>query len=385
MPAPDASNPFMELAVLAGKVDPGALVTLWANLPPHPAGFTGDLFERFDDIDRDGDGFISLEEVDMACASRRFEGHHAAAIATLRKVLHELEELSDDEVGWENDGVTRADLTGLDLVARARPDDEFVEQVDVRYENAKLRIQHAPRFVFRDEASPTVDPMRCEQGLMSTCFFLAPLVALAHQDPDRLLEMIGRHPDRPHLWQVRFPRSERPVKVAMPTDAELALFSHADGLWSAIFEIAYGKQALHDRYGALSRFETLNRGYAEDAIEVLTGAPAEVLELQDLSMADIRARLERAMARDKVAVAATKPKPDDAEAEKEGPHAYLTPDGLHRGHDYSILGFGADVALLRDPMGGSAAGPLGQQIEQGVFKLPLACFHVNLGKLAFER
>jgi Calpain family cysteine protease len=375
VPTPKSHNPFVEIMHVVGEIDPSALVTLWANLPPHRPGFTGDLFERFHDIDRDGDGFISLEEVDMACASKRFTGHHAAAIATLRTVLHQLQELSDDEVGWENDGVTRADLAGLDFVAHERPNDELVEQVDVHYENAKLWIEHAPRSVFPDPESPTVDPMRCRQGLMGDCFFLASLVALAHQDPGRLLAMIGRHPDRPHLWQVRFPRSEQPIKVAMPTDAEIALFSMADGSWSAIFEIAYGKQVFHDRYGALSRFETLNGGRAADAIEVLTGVPARVLELEDISMADIRARLEDAMAWDKVAVATT----------KKGPVGALTPDGLHCGHAYSILGFGDGVALLRDPLGDSGAGPLGEPIERGVFKLPLPCFPVNFSTLAIER
>ena len=46
MPTPDSHNPFLELLDATSKIDPGALVTLWANLPPHPPGFTGDLFER---------------------------------------------------------------------------------------------------------------------------------------------------------------------------------------------------------------------------------------------------------------------------------------------------------------------------------------------------
>lgn len=384
MPTPDSNNPFVEIMNVAGKVDPGALVTLWANLPPHPPGFTGDLFDRFDDIDRDGDGFISREEIDMVCSDPVFTGQQAAAIAALRRVLHELEEISNDEVGWENDGVTRADIGGFDLVAQANPDDEFVNEANATYEIAKAKIERSPRSAFRDGEAPTVEPLRCQQGLMGDCFFLAPLISLAHQDSRRLLSMINVHPTRPHTWQVRFPGSERAVSVSMPTEAQIALFSIADGLWSAIFEIAYGRHVYRDKYGALTRLEAVHGGYVEDAVSALTGAPANVLATNDVSMAEMRDCLEDAMSRDKVVAAATKPRMSKDE-EKKDPSVKFTEDGLARSHAYSILGFGGDVALVRNPWGGTRGGMKGQDVKNGVFTMSLACFHRNFMKIVIER
>lgn len=380
MPTPDSPNPFLEILDATSKIDPGALVTLWANLPPHPPGFTGDLFERFDDIDADGDGFISREEVDRACADHTFDGPHAASLATLRKVLHELEDLSDDEVGWENDGVTRADLAGFDLVAHADPEHDFVKKATKIRTSAQKKITASPRKVLANEAEPSLAPMQCRQGMMGDCFFLAPLICLAHRRPDQLLAMIGRHPERAGQWQVQFPRSDRSIVLDTPTDAEIALFSTGDGLWSVMFEMAYGVRVYRDRYGTLTKLEVnAHGGPIEDALGVLTGNPVEVVTTSVATIGEIGEHLEDAMARGALVAAGTKARQgDDGGVEH-------TPNGLIRSHAYSILDYRDGVALVRNPWGGTKGGLEGQPMKDGVFEMPLPFISANFRDICIEQ
>jgi hypothetical protein len=380
MPAPDSSNPFLEIMNVAGKVDPGALVTVWANLPPHPPGFTGDLFERFDDIDRDGDGFISLDELDAACASRDFVSHHAAALAALRRVLDDIDDLADDEVGWEDDGVTRADLAGFDLVHHADPKDELVTKALGRYARAKKKIAKAPKTVFEDEESPSVDPLSCRQGLMGDCFFLAPLMALALQDHRRLLSMIRKHPVRADAWRIYFRGADDAITVEAPTDAEIALFASADGLWPIIFEKAYGIHAFGKAYSMLASttLDAVDGGLAGPAIRALTGNDVDVDVLPSTRKSTTRAKLIEALSVQKVVV---------AQVLKSLLKEKKTADGLVRAHLYSVLSFDAssDIVYVRNPWGNDDGGLIGAEISDGCFKMPLDSLDSNFGIMFYEQ
>lgn len=378
MPTPDSPNPFLEILDATSKIDPGALVTLWANLPPHPPGFTGDLFERFDDIDADGDGFISREEVDRACASPDFRSSHAAALAALRRVLDDIESLSDDEVAMENDGVTRADLAGLDLAKVADAEDPLVVRVEGRYAQAKRKLARSPRKVFTDESAPTVDPMTCQQGTMGDCFFLAPLMSLAFQTPERLLSMIRKHPDRAGAWRIYFRGADDAITVEAPTDAEIALFASADGLWPIVFEKAYGIHALGQAYAMLrsTELDASNGGRPPWAIEALTGNEADTDILSSTRLSTTRAKLIEALDQQKVVVAGI----------RRGITSDATKDGLPRGHAYSVLSFDAasDTVYVRNPWGTDDGGFAGAEISEGCFKIPLDALDANFSELYYE-
>jgi Calpain family cysteine protease len=282
-----------------------------------------------------------------------------------------------DEVGWENDGVTRSDLAGFDLMTYADPEHDFVKKVARIRTNAQKKIKASPRKVFVNEAAPSMAPMRCRQGMMGDCFFLAPLICLAHRSPEQLLAMIGKHPERIGQWQVQFPRSERPISLDAPTDAEIALFSSADGLWSVMFEMAYGVEVYRDRYGALTKLEVnADGGPIEAAIGVLTGNPVEVLDIDGLVMGEIGGHLEDAMARGAIVAAGTK-------ATRDG--VQYTPNGLVRSHAYSILDYRDGVAVVRNPWGGTTGGIEGQAMKDGVFEMPLPFLAANFRKICIEQ
>lgn len=380
MPTPDSHNPFLEILDATSKIDPGALVTLWANLPPHPPGFTGDLFERFDDIDRDGDGFISREELDEACGSPDFRSNQAAALAALRRVLDDIESLFDDEVAIENDGVTRADLAGLDLAKHADAEHPLVESVERYYEHAKRRIARSPRKVFADESAPSVDPITCRQGLMGDCFFLAPLMSLALQTPSRLLSMIRKHPDRDDAWRIYFRGADDAITVEAPTDAEIALFASADGLWPIIFEKAYGIYALGQVYAMLrsTELDASSGGRPPYAIKALTGNEVDADILSSTRLSTTRAKLIEALDNQKVVVAGI--------GGIEPITSKTTKDGLRRGHAYSVMSFDAtsDTVYVRNPWGTDNGGFAGAEISEGCFKIPLDALDANFSELYYE-
>lgn len=387
MPTPESANPFLEIMNATSKVDPGALMTVWANLPSNRSGFTGDLFERFDDIDRDRDGLISRRELDRACASYRFKGQQAAALATLRCFFEEVEKLCDDDIGAEDDGVTRADLAGLDLAALSGLEHEVLSRTQRRYAYAKRKIARAPRTVFEHAADGyrlLPDGGVCKQGLMGDCFFLAPLVAMALNN--RLVSMIREHPEIPGSWLVHFHGASEAITVGPPTDSEIALFSTADGSWPVIFEKAYGLHQANNgqdhpiRPAFPPMLAKMDGNETGRAIEVLTGNDVDHDELASTPMAMTRAKLHRALRRSKIVVASTPP------GKKKKNEIEWTDDGLVRGHAYSVVNFSIEreVVVVRNPWGDEDGGLRGAEVSDGFFEMPLDAFHGNFTDVYYE-
>jgi hypothetical protein len=83
------------------SIDPGRVQT---------AEFGEYATKMFDDLDSDKDGFLSKSELSDAVMNSKYTGKDAQAIAALYRAQDRLEELSNDEFGDENDGISRADL-----------------------------------------------------------------------------------------------------------------------------------------------------------------------------------------------------------------------------------------------------------------------------------
>ncbi len=75
--------------------------------------FTRESFRLFNKIDKDGDGYLSESELATAVQSEDYKGKDAQIVAALYKSQDDIEELSNDELGDENDGITREDLAEL--------------------------------------------------------------------------------------------------------------------------------------------------------------------------------------------------------------------------------------------------------------------------------
>lgn len=68
----------------------------------------------FSQLDEDGDGYLSEGELADAVEGDKYTGKDAQIVAALYKNQDDLEERSNDELGDENDGITRDDLKQFD-------------------------------------------------------------------------------------------------------------------------------------------------------------------------------------------------------------------------------------------------------------------------------
>ncbi len=69
--------------------------------------------KHFDKIDADGDGHMSSDELDKYLEDKNLTGEDRKAVEILKKRQDNIEGLSDDEFGPENDGITKKDLQAL--------------------------------------------------------------------------------------------------------------------------------------------------------------------------------------------------------------------------------------------------------------------------------
>ncbi len=69
----------------------------------------------FSQLDEDSDGYLSEGELADAVKSEKYTGRDAQVVAALYEKQDDLEEVSNDELGDENDGITRADLKQFDI------------------------------------------------------------------------------------------------------------------------------------------------------------------------------------------------------------------------------------------------------------------------------
>ena len=190
----------------------------------------------FPQLDADGDGFLAAAEVDSAVVEPRCTGADPAVVATLNQLGGEIEELSDDEWGDENDGVTLADLE-----AHERTDSlsgGLRERVEARHAYGVARIGAGSPLLYGPTGTPTVAGVN--QGALGDCFFLAAVACIVAQDPATTMAMISDNLDG--TYTVTFP-NQTAQTVSGPTDAEIAQYaaSKGNGFWITILEAAYGR------------------------------------------------------------------------------------------------------------------------------------------------
>jgi len=198
-----------------------------------PSEFATTAVGMFDTIDTEGDGYVSEEDIDAAMSNPNLSVQQAAALATLKRLRGELEELSNDELGDENDGITLADLQEYQRTGNVPR--ELREQVENRYNYSKTRAGNASTELF---ANGLPDPNAIDQGSLADCWFLAAAGSVAAQNPQAIVDMI--QPNDNGTYTVTFPDG-RSATVAAPTRAEFAVgaTSGRDGMWITVLEKAY--------------------------------------------------------------------------------------------------------------------------------------------------
>lgn len=342
-----------------------------------PTGFSSRARALFGRIDRDRDGHLSAEEIDRAMVDPTLTADDAAVVAALKAMREDLEELSNDEIGDENDGVTLADLEQYER--KGQVDQGVTDRTEAQAGYGKGKIQGSNRSVFGGGAP---DPTSVQQGSIGDCYFLAALVGKAYRDPAAVKRMIADNGNG--TFTVTFP-GRRPISVKAPTDAELARYSTSgqNGIWLAILEKAYGQVRNDESWFGRTTVEhdaADGGGFLSTGIGAVTGNGTDSDMLSLTSLDTTRAKLVAAMKAGAVVTAGTS---------KALPWQEDIQGGLVTGHAYTVVAYdrGADRITLRNPWGRTEPmreGRAADGKDDGVFTMTLAAFDAAFSQISYE-
>jgi hypothetical protein len=368
------------------------------NLPPPHDDFSSAVVRRWKDIDLDGDGVITKQEVAIALQNTefppKFAGADGAMIATLWKMLADAQTLQFDQTSyrWRPDGLTMADITAYDrnrLRSIGSDVDRIIDDIQYWFAYGKQKIATTPRVVFIDGDEPDVTQVK--QALVGDCWLLAALVALGlsggemftspaygrlhREDPGKIRALfLDAGGDGPYT--VKFPGNPNPIRVSKPSDAEVALFSSANGMWLSILEKAQGV-ALGMGSLDCNKESDVDRADIGDetgaGIQLLTGHDCSTVTT-DVGNKQLREMMQTAAFGNKLMTCAI------ADASPRD-------NGLPTGHGYTVI-YAPDknVALVRNPWGDKTQD-YGEWSEWGMDDDPRSRhkhFYSNFDAIAFE-
>lgn len=319
---------------------------------------------RFERWDRDHDGVLTPAELDAAVADPVNQGDDAAALAALKRASRSTRlKVPPLTLAYVRETVAAAP-------AATRPD--FTKMFK---EGQAVLASATKREPFADGA-PRLDTIH--QGRLGNCFCLAPLGAMVRRDPQQVAGMFAREADGTY----RVTLGKRTVRIAPPTDAELAMTSSNEGagLWVNLYEKAVGtalNEARPPEQRAGSPMDVLAKGgSAGTMLEFITGKPIRRISFafakdpkvdetgRQAQLRELRTQVEAAGREQRLMTCGT---------------IAVTTPGLTPNHAYAVLGFDAktDRVRLWNPHGGAFApkgesGPTtGYPMQDGVFELGL--------------
>lgn len=304
--------------------------------------------QHFDELDADRDGFINNTEIETAMENQCYTGTDAQALRSLHQQRENIEELSNDELGDENDGITRADMTELGnqaaLVRAGTESDsqQLVANIDAVCVDSANIINDSSHDLWGGAPNPldNITPDAIHQGAVGDCQFLAPLSALAQTDPEAIRDMIQDNHDG--TYTVTFPGDpDHPQTVPAPTDAELAEYAHGGqyGTWVSIIERAAGQRTEGD--GSAHNRAQMDEN---EAFRLLTGRESERHYIAFQSDEDLQQHLANAPN-----------EPITVSTRHEMPWSDGRQDDttLPMGHEYTVTGYDPDTGMvtMRNPWG----------------------------------
>lgn len=332
---------------------------------------------RFERWDRDHDGVLAVAELDALVADPLNKGDEAAAIAVLKRAARSTRmKIPPLTLSYVKEAVGAAP-------SATRPD--FAKMFK---EGQAVLVSATKREPFPD-GSPRLDTVH--QGRLGNCFCLAPLGAMVHRDPQQVVRLFARQADGTYLVTL----GKRSVRIAPPTDAELAMTASNEGagLWVNLYEKAVGTalneaKPVEQRTG--SPMDVLAKGgSAGTMLEFITGHPIRRISFvfaKDAKVDEAGRQAKLRELRTQVEAAAREQRLMTC-----GTLAVTTP-GLTPNHAYAVLGFDAKTQQVRlwNPHGG-AFKPKGEPgltagypMKDGIFEIALAEWPKQFSGMAYE-
>ncbi len=360
------------------------------------AAETNELFDKnFTRLDKDKDGFVSKDEIDRAMKNSDYKGKDAQLVAMLKTHREELEELSNDEYGDEDDGVTRKDVEKLTRIAEkeTKTEDEkkLVNSVNDELQESGEILEKSRRVggknLWGRNNNPTesIRPEAVRQGDVGDCYFMASVAGMANTPggKEKIKNMIEDNGDG--TYTVTFPGDPKhPVTVDEPTQAELShgAESTKDGIWVAVLEKAYAKHhARHSDEDHTYKTDGIGEGgYGKDALALLSGEEIDHDDLSDTSKEKTHEKLTAAMKYGRPVVAST-PHEFGEDWEIIPPMADGKTDGtgIPTTHQYTVTGYDPEtkIVTLRNPWGGEG--------KDGTFTMTLDEFHKDFEDVDYAK
>jgi len=344
-------------------------------------GISKKLYLSFDSIDSDKNGFLSHKEIVNKMKDNSIKGQTASLISSLVETNKKISNLSNDEIGIENNGITKKDLIALDKLENS---DSIKEKVENTYYNSLYKASSGKSFFDKNgnfilpQKTSDIDFKSVQQGGAGDCYFLAALASQAQHNPQKIVDMIKDNGDG--TYNIKF--SNKTVKITTPTDSELGLYADGAG-WVALIEKGY---AVYRNETALIKRENpfdvsgggsiiIGRGIKE-----LTGNSFETNSLLLTTKKTTRSKLEKATANGSLMTASIN-------KHIIGKSDFNLPDG----HVYTILSFDskADKVKIRNPWGHTEAqdnkGNTIDNIDDGIFELTIDDFFKAFSMIAYEK
>ena len=284
-------------------------------------------------VDRDGDGFHSRSELQAALSSNLVSGEHAISVAIMLKHYEELQGLSNDELLFENSGVTEKDAAAL----QSPENQALLRQMRADFQSMTSQLLHQPTSLFGVAGEPSIHAFR--QNQTGDCYLLAVAGSLAELRPEVFREMFQQNPDG--TVRVKFRGGYRgQFDVEAPQDGELLSYAEVSndfGFWPQVLEKAAGQYRMSSYLLGVDPHAAVdNGGRPESVIQLLTGHQTNTDWLMFHSADSIEKLLATAVAEQRATVLAINP---TSASSLEG-------TGLSDSHAYSVVGYDRETGLF---------------------------------------
>lgn len=358
-----------------------------------PSPFAQTALSNFDQWDANHDGVLQPKEVAKAALDPRYHGEDAAALAALHTWLSAAKEIPTPNKAWFQSyqpAKRQATEAGADQAAvrAARKSYEASpDSLQQTYAAAFRRIRNAQTFLFAPEGPGITD---IKQGALGDCFFLAPLGAVVHRNPEDVRRLIQPAQGG---YLVQF-GDGKAIKIATPTDAEIGMggATTASGFWVRAAEKAFGSRRIaegeegesiardNNRGGNPARAGTALTGHRFTGVRLIANYQKEVPDTDLVPILDrLHKELPSALTEHRLVLASTPNKG--------------TPKSITPNHAYAIFGFDptTDRITLWNPHGdnfllkGEEGFENGFARANGEFSMPLRDFIRAFSRISFEQ
>ncbi len=362
---------FVGVALLSGALFSVAGLAEGSRTLPSTRQFVAEIRIHFASWNASHDGNLTKAEIEIAMQNPEFKGDSGATLAALKWAMQL--PLDDKTGALQKPPVTLIALDAFENSSSGDPkiDAPVLNEAAYRFVRTQKIVASASRELFAN-GSPHLAAIH--QNWDSDCYFNSGVGAIAYSSPESIVRLI--QPASDGAFYVTFP-GKPPRKIPAPTDAEIAAYTNADGVWFNVLEKAFA--TIREFAPGKSTQEPLDSvtlvGGSENQIVALlsghrvvstafphsTGKPTS-----DRLLAGVRQDLESSF-RDHHAVVASK---------------------YH--HAYAVVAFDArtDTVTIHNPYDGNGYEglPNGDHVVSsgGYFSIPTAEFIENFNGMGVE-